>query len=291
MIKFLPFCLCLAIVAAWPQRGDYNRRHQPQEFGPRRVQSDGRRQIPQAQERFRRQPEPQNRKLIPVPTNQRQQKRPVPVRQQERQADPRRNQPSRPLRPLVQQPKLEERMDIEPVQRKEQRPVVSEPVPDRTWTDSEDSLEGESYQPTYPEKRSSPYGAEERLSPYGAEERSSSYGAEERSSSYGAPPEQANLEAAVALGAANYIPENYDAPKRLAFQIHGQDGPNSYRYGYDTGVGYNRQFKYEEKDKYGVLKGRYGYYDQEGKLQIVNYTSDPKTGFHADGDFVPKPQY
>ena len=28
------------------------------------------------------------------------------------------------------------------------------------------------------------------------------------------------------------------------------------RYGYDTGVGYNRQFKYEERDNYGVLHGR-----------------------------------
>ena len=29
-----------------------------------------------------------------------------------------------------------------------------------------------------------------------------------------------------------------------------------FRYGYDTGVGYNRQFKYEERDNYGVLHGR-----------------------------------
>jgi hypothetical protein len=36
---------------------------------------------------------------------------------------------------------------------------------------------------------------------------------------------------------------------------------------------------------------RYGYYDQEGKLQIVNYTADPVAGFHAEGEGVPKPQY
>ena len=96
----------------------------------------------------------------------------------------------------------------------------------------------------------------------------------------------------------------------MSFQIHGQGGPHSYRFGYDTGVGYNRQFRYEERDAAGVLHGRYGYYDQEGKLQIVNYTADPQTGFHAEGwlgsqlavDFdnllcffsgehVPKPQY
>ena len=54
---------------------------------------------------------------------------------------------------------------------------------------------------------------------------------------------------------------------------------------------YNRQFRYEERDANGVLHGRYGYYDQEGKLQIVNYTADPVKGFHAEGDHVPKPQY
>merc|ERR1711962_1793498 len=104
------------------------------------------------------------------------------------------------------------------------------------------------------------------------------------------PAEQRDLESAVHAGAAAY---NGDvaAPQRLSFQIHGQDGPHSYRYGYDTGVGYNRQFKYEERDNYGVLHGRYGYYDQEGKLQIVNYSADPQKGFHAEGDHVPKPGY
>ena len=85
--------------------------------------------------------------------------------------------------------------------------------------------------------------------------------------------------------------ESYSQPQKVSFQIHGQGGPHSYRYGYDTGVGYNRQFKYEERDANGVLHGRYGYYDQEGKLQIVNYTADPVTGFHAEGEHVPKPQY
>merc|ERR1712126_525732 len=104
------------------------------------------------------------------------------------------------------------------------------------------------------------------------------------------PAEQRDLESAVHAGAAAY---NGDvaAPQRLSFQIHGQDGPHSYRFGYDTGVGYNRQFRYEERDANGVLHGRYGYYDQEGKLQIVNHTADPVAGFHAEGEHVPKPQY
>merc|ERR1739838_75839 len=111
------------------------------------------------------------------------------------------------------------------------------------------------------------------------------------SESIAAPAEQRDLEAAVAAGAAAYTGESYAEPQRLSFQIHGQGGPNAYKFGYDTGVGYNRQFRYEERDNYGVLHGRYGYYDQEGKLQVVNYTADPEKGFHAEGEHVPKPAY
>jgi hypothetical protein len=50
---------------------------------------------------------------------------------------------------------------------------------------------------------------------------------------------------------------------------------------------YNRQFRYEERDDSGFVKGRYGFFDRNGKLQVVNYTADPKTGFHAEGDRVP----
>jgi len=108
---------------------------------------------------------------------------------------------------------------------------------------------------------------------------------------FGGPAEQRDIESAVHAGAAAYTGESYNNPQRLSFQIHGQDGPHSYRYGYDTGVGYNRQFKYEERDNYGVLHGRYGFYDQEGKLQVVNYSADPQKGFHAEGDHVPKRGY
>jgi len=111
------------------------------------------------------------------------------------------------------------------------------------------------------------------------------------SESIAAPAEQRDIEAAVAAGAAAYGVENYAEPQRVSFQIHGQGGPNAYKFGYDTGVGYNRQFRYEERDNYGVLHGRYGYYDQEGKLQVVTYSADPEKGFSAEGEHVPKPQY
>ncbi|XP_054263252.1 uncharacterized protein LOC128986762 [Macrosteles quadrilineatus] len=70
--------------------------------------------------------------------------------------------------------------------------------------------------------------------------------------------------------------------ERVEFQMHGQKGPNSYKFGYDTGKGHNRQFRFEEKDNHGRVKGHYGYYDKEGKLQIVNYEADPHSGFKAE---------
>ncbi|XP_071519290.1 uncharacterized protein [Panulirus ornatus] len=76
--------------------------------------------------------------------------------------------------------------------------------------------------------------------------------------------------------------ENGKGDGRLAFQIHGQQGPHSYRFGYDTGKGYNRQFRYEERDGNGQVHGRYGFYDKDGKLQVVNYSAHPEYGFSAD---------
>lgn len=108
----------------------------------------------------------------------------------------------------------------------------------------------------------------------------------------GIPLEQRDLEAAIVQGAEAYgaqpNPGVYQTEDRLSFQIHGQQGPHSYKYGYDTGNGYNRQFRYEERDKNGYVVGRYGFYDQLGKLQVVNYSADPVLGFHAEGAGVPE---
>lgn len=112
---------------------------------------------------------------------------------------------------------------------------------------------------------------------------------------YQIPPEQKDLQAAVYAGAdaygAHHSRQNegvYQNEERLSFQIHGHDGPHSYRYGYDTGNGYNRQFRYEERDGKGQLKGRYGFFDKYGDLKVVNYSADPYAGFHAEGAGVPE---
>lgn len=41
-------------------------------------------------------------------------------------------------------------------------------------------------------------------------------------------------------------------------------------------------FRFEEKDKTGLVKGHYGFYDKAGKLKMVHYDAHPHTGFHAD---------
>lgn len=74
----------------------------------------------------------------------------------------------------------------------------------------------------------------------------------------------------------------------MNFAISGQQGPNSYRFGYDTGKGAHRVFRIEERDAEGIIHGRYGYYDPTGKFRIVNYSAHPKYGFQAEGDFGPK---
>ena len=34
---------------------------------------------------------------------------------------------------------------------------------------------------------------------------------------------------------------------------------------------YNRQFRYEERNGEGYVKGRYGFFDTGGKLQVTKY--------------------
>ncbi|XP_018023966.1 glutactin-like [Hyalella azteca] len=87
------------------------------------------------------------------------------------------------------------------------------------------------------------------------------------------------LEFAAAASAAEHAHGSGDG--RLTFQLHGQKGPHSYRFGFDTGKGPHRQFRYEERDNHGAVKGRYGYYDSHGKLQMYNYSAHPEHGYEA----------
>ncbi|XP_026805912.1 uncharacterized protein LOC113548986 [Rhopalosiphum maidis] len=69
--------------------------------------------------------------------------------------------------------------------------------------------------------------------------------------------------------------------ERVEFQLHGITGPDSYKFGFDTGKGSNRQFRYEERDNGGNVHGHYGYLDNDGKMQVYNYSSHPELGYRA----------
>ncbi|CAM1297649.1 Uncharacterised protein g1888 [Pycnogonum litorale] len=73
--------------------------------------------------------------------------------------------------------------------------------------------------------------------------------------------------------------------QKYLFHEQGSQGPHSYRFGYDTGKGYNHQSRYEERDGYGNVRGYYTYYDPKGNKKTVRYTSSDKGGFSASGDF------
>ncbi|XP_023947914.2 uncharacterized protein LOC112052902 [Bicyclus anynana] len=81
-------------------------------------------------------------------------------------------------------------------------------------------------------------------------------------------------------------PVNKSKGERTEFRMHGMKGPNSYQFGYDTGKGKNRQFRYEERDNDGHVRGHYGYVDKFGKLRVVNYDADPELGFRAEAPVV-----
>jgi len=289
MKLLLPVCLTIFVAGSWARRNEFS------------------------QQRFRRQgPQRPQRKLVPVP----QQQRPVAKRQGAplngngprfqdqpkrilRKPEGQRNQqnPTREQYQQLQQQKYQQQFQER--QQTKQQPAPQRIEPKKTFVREEEKSQPQApiyREPVVEEIQRRNFNTEDNSESESFQNRQQAYYrpnqiAQDRSSGYPAPPEQASIEKAVAAGAAGYNADEYEEAKRLAFQIHGQEGPDSYRFGYDTGVGYNRQFRYESRDSKGVLHGRYGYYDQEGKLQIVTYRADPQTGFHADGDHVPKPQY
>ncbi|XP_014612271.1 PREDICTED: uncharacterized protein LOC106791266 [Polistes canadensis] len=66
---------------------------------------------------------------------------------------------------------------------------------------------------------------------------------------------------------------------RVEFQIQGHEGPKTYIFGFDTGIGKNRQYRLEERFNDGTVKGHYGYYDARGKLRTVKYIAKPIEGY------------
>lgn len=69
-------------------------------------------------------------------------------------------------------------------------------------------------------------------------------------------------------------------------QYHSQNPRGSYNYGYDTGLYGSHQFHQENKDNHGVVRGRYGYTDPDGKLRLTYYTAGPD-GYNVIKDSTP----
>ena len=41
-------------------------------------------------------------------------------------------------------------------------------------------------------------------------------------------------------------------------------------------------FRFEEKDESGHVRGKYGYQDKHGKMNVVNYEAHPDAGYHQE---------
>ncbi|XP_031640604.1 uncharacterized protein LOC116352271 [Contarinia nasturtii] len=76
--------------------------------------------------------------------------------------------------------------------------------------------------------------------------------------------------------------ESSQAGKRVEYQMHGFEGPNSYKFGYDTGRGKERQFRVEQREADGSVKGEYGYIDNDGKMHLTKYSASEADGFKAE---------
>ncbi|UYV75533.1 hypothetical protein LAZ67_13000534 [Cordylochernes scorpioides] len=70
--------------------------------------------------------------------------------------------------------------------------------------------------------------------------------------------------------------------ERYIFHEQGFQGPQSYRYGYDTGGEFNRQTRFEERSEDGHVRGSYSFVDPSGKTRVVNYEAHPETGFQSN---------
>lgn len=63
--------------------------------------------------------------------------------------------------------------------------------------------------------------------------------------------------------------------------FHATTDRSSNYYNYDVQNRSNRQFRYEERDNGGNVHGHYGYLDNDGKMQVYNYSSHPELGYRA----------
>lgn len=44
----------------------------------------------------------------------------------------------------------------------------------------------------------------------------------------------------------------------------------------------SRQFRFEERDNDGMVRGHYGYFDEDGKMHVIKYRASADDGFRTD---------
>jgi len=100
---------------------------------------------------------------------------------------------------------------------------------------------------------------------------------------------------AIAMSAAapNIIPREVEEVKEIVpilKQINQVNDDGSYTFGFEAGDG---SFRVETKDIDGQIRGKYGYVDEEGKIQVLEYLTGSNAGkslgFQARGSLVPVP--
>ncbi|KAK2727177.1 uncharacterized protein LOC136028105 isoform X2 [Artemia franciscana] len=86
-----------------------------------------------------------------------------------------------------------------------------------------------------------------------------------------------------ALG--NPIQQSWDT--EIIKQINTINDDGSYTFGFESADG---TFRVETRDAYGIVKGRYGFYDDQGSLRVLEYFTG-NGGFVAFGDHLPIQPY
>jgi len=76
-------------------------------------------------------------------------------------------------------------------------------------------------------------------------------------------------------------------PVPILRSLDQQNPDGSYTYGYESGDG---TYKIETRYATGEVKGKYGYYDDAGRLREVEYGASPKGGFEPTGEGLVSPQ-
>merc|ERR1719220_167824 len=81
-------------------------------------------------------------------------------------------------------------------------------------------------------------------------------------------------------------PKETTRPVPILRQIQERNPDGSYTYGYESGDG---TYKIETRYATGEVKGKYGYYDDQGQFREVEYGADP-SGFRPSGTGLQLPQ-